>query len=210
MRTACLVLICSLLFGCERGQLPGTDVGTFHVQGLLVDNTCGNTGLPADDPLDFEVELRRLGTDRGLWILGKPPGTDGTLREDGSFVFVRESTYTAIEPQSMKDVIRNEEPADYWSGAVLNEQPNPGCTLAIEERVEGLLEFDATSDAAVLELGAGDSGTQGGAEGLAATNKITIAPALGSDCRAALAEQGGPFNAFPCTASYMLSADRIR
>ena len=201
MRIACLVLLGCLSLSCEQGKVRGTQIGTYHVQGSLLENTCGDTALPAEASLDFQVEIRRLGPKSGLWILGGPPGTEGTLTEEGAFVFVRTSAYAAVAPETQADVIRREEPADYLSGAVLSETPNPGCAFSVEERVEGSVVLDAA------DAGALDGGSL--APALTATNKITVVPTLGSDCRAALAENGGPFYAFPCFSKYMLSAERL-
>jgi len=201
MRYVCLAFLSLLAMACQKGKLPGTEVGTYQVQGSLTDNTCGASALPAEDSLDFQVEIRRLTSESGLWILGDPPGTEGTLKEDGEFSFVRTTTFVATQPQSLKDVIRQESPADYWNGAVQNEAPSPGCAYTIEERVEGRLTY-TDPDAGMVDAGSV-------ATALTGTNKITLAPSPGSDCRDALVANGGPFYTFPCSASYTLTADQV-
>lgn len=191
-----LVIACVSAVGCKPVEPPGTSLGQFSVTGTLTENACGESGLPAEDPLDFEVELRRLTPETGSWVLDSPPGSTGTLRQDGEFDFVRESSYVAIEP-SVQQPSAN-DPSDYWSGEALQDPvAKPGCVLEVREQVRGTLVGEASLDP--------DAGVLSADPTFTALNVITVNPSPGSDCRQALAVQGGPFAALPCSATYELT-----
>ena len=194
-RLALFPLLCSL-WCCETpGELPGESIGRFAVVGQLKENTCGVEGLPAEDPLEFSVELRRQGQ-RGIWILGQPPGTTGELDDTGTFRFLRQSTHEAVAPSAAEP----EQPEQYWSNTP-GAPAAAGCSLVIEEEVAGQVAFpDAGANAA------GDASSQDLAH-LEALNRITIRPQPGGDCQKAFAVAGGPFQALPCYAEYELTGE---
>lgn len=181
----CLWIVASA--HCGPHELPGTQVGVYRVTGNLQDNTCGQTALPARDPLEFGVEIRQQG-ETGYWVVDKPPGTPGELGASGEFRFHRQTTYVAVQPNS--GGVGDQSWQDYAGGAASAlPASSSGCVLVTEELVKG-------------QLSAGDAGPPQTLDGV---NEITIRPEAGSDCRPALATAGGPFLALPCVARYALT-----
>ena len=189
--------------GCEPQDLPGERVGIYAIEGVLLENTCGSTALPAPDPLVFDVELRDQ-SGVGIWILNQPPGVTGRLSDDGTFQFEYGSEYTAIEPGGSAST----EPRNVAEFLAFESQPSaptPGCRLRIQENISGRAIATSRPPAGgdAGQLPTSDPGTTGA--DLSAINRIEIVPMAGSDCRPALAVQGGPFHDLPCQAQYRLT-----
>jgi len=206
MRVLAIVAL-ALMLGCSPAY-PGEVDGTFDMVGSLDQNTCGDTALPAANPLLFRIELRSDGTGQAFWRRPETPVVAGT-QIDGTYRF-RFVTGLPIYA------------ADEVAGT-------PGCALLQEEVVElvpevsrdldgGLDGGDAAADDAGLAADAGDAtiGDAGSAadagDGGAATIqslhgsdtiRLTVAP--GYDCTPLLGSAGGPFLALPCQVDYSLS-----
>lgn len=185
---------------CNPVELPGELVGSYDITGQLVENSCGTGAFPAKNPLEFRVQVRREGDELAQWILDEPPGSYGSLDETGGFLFERQTRYSAIPAHEVH--ASTYEPSDFWSGtAALPPEAHVGCVLLITERVQGNLTYmttNAVSDSGVPEP-----------TSLAGLNTIELTPAAGSDCRATLIENGGPFPAFPCHVQYDLEGQLI-
>lgn len=191
------------LWGCEQEELPGDPVGTYMIVGSLEENTCGQAALPTRNPLHFEVQIRAFG-EAGMWIVGDPPGFDGVLLNDGSFLFGSESFNTVIEPGAM--LSGPEQPEDYINGTA--GKTEIGCTISIVEQIDGRLNRTALTDAGTNNSLA-ETGLDAMLDDLAGENRIDMAPMPGSDCSPVLATQGGPFLALPCFARYTLRGELI-
>lgn len=197
----------SLLLGfglsaCEAPDLPGKPVGTFAIEGDLVENSCGTTALPAVDPLSFTVEIRDQ-DGVGTWIM-TPPGVTGRLSSEGAFRFEYTTRYTAIEPgMSMPTP---EEPLDYLRIAPEPPRVQPGCALQITEVIAGRVRRSTAQDGG-LKNGPPDDAGLARAD-LSADNTIEITPTFGSDCSPALISRGGAFSELPCRARYRLRGTR--
>lgn len=192
------------LSACQAPVAPGDPVGVYAVSGQLEENTCGRTALPASDALEFSVELRQ-DDEQGHWLVdGELPGFEGDLDAEGQFLFGVEQVSEVSAPgtQTGPNV---EQPQDYFAPD-LDPQPQTqggqaGCQISIIETIEGKLyrRLDADGEPVLL-----DSGDEALADDLEANNRIELAPMPGSNCRASLAVEGGPFLALPCYARYTL------
>lgn len=194
-----------LLSGCTQGSAAGTLVGRYTVKGVLVENTCGQAGLPTVNPLEFIVELRE---DQGVgyWVPSESPRNTGSLDDDGSFRFIVSQTQVVNQPANGA---RNLEPQDF---VTLNpdfdlQQPR-ACALTTREIVAGSIQRRQSPDGgvSVSAVRSGDAGTSdlAGDDDLLAENTIEVSPSAGSDCNRALAALGGTFLALPCQARYVL------
>ena len=204
MRVATIVGAVLALMGCQPQELPGEPLGTYAINGALEENTCGQTALPANDPLTFDVQIRVEGTN-GTWIVDNPPGFEGVVDEEGAFLFGVESFSTVIEPGSR--MMRLEQPSDYILGEVSASQAEVGCTLSIVEQIDGSIHRRLQADGGVDSIDEGAADPE--AADLEGENRIDMAPMPGSDCGALLATQGGPFLALPCYARYTLRGELV-
>jgi hypothetical protein len=186
-------------------KTPGEFVGTYHITGDLTENNCGSQALPAPERLSFDVEIR-ANKGAGVWLRGSPPGFSGRLDHDGSFEFEFGTTYN-VQPtnQDAPEAVNELDPNMFLDPNLIDmreQQAMQHCQLAVDESVAGNLLRVANPDAGVASdasaSGAGDSD-------LVADNQISIHAGAGSNCRAALAAQNGPFEQLPCHASYKLA-----
>ncbi len=166
----------------------GEPYGRYGLDGRLIENTCGE-GVPAIDPLSFEVELRRLGA-TSVWLQVDAPLAYGSVSSEGVW-------------EVQGTVVQNVYDADPLTGTA-------GCALNQTEsiRLEGppLPDTDrGVQDGALPDAGASAPIAP---ERMDGTLEIRFAPTSGSDCSASLAAFGGPFGALPCTVRYELSAER--
>lgn len=183
-RLFCLVLLVS---ACTP-VYPGESDGDFHLVGELQENSCGETALPAVDPLVFDVELRSDGSGQAFWRRPSSPAVSGTVHE-GSYHFRFRSAISVY-------------PGDEVAGTV-------GCALIQDEIIELATRQPDVGDGGVE--GGGDAGAgadDAGAVGptlLVGTDEVTLTVAPGYDCSATLGSNGGPFIALPCGVRYSLS-----
>jgi len=186
-----------LLIGACTPTYPGDADGTFDVVGTLDQNTCGETALPAEDPLLFALELRSDGTGQAFWRRPATPVVSGTLVR-GTYRFRFSSGVPVYD-------------GDEASGT-------PGCALIQEERVtlsadaadldggESTDARDADAGSSDVDASTGDMDSGAGAlSGIQGTDTIDLTVAPGFDCSPLLASAGGPFLQLPCGASYSLS-----
>jgi hypothetical protein len=94
-------------FGDKDALHPGTDLGTFQVQGALSTNTCGDGALGEQATWDFSVRLARdpgvLYWDNGQAVIGGTLAADGvTFSFDTSVVVdMRSPDQTGLPPCSL-------------------------------------------------------------------------------------------------------------
>lgn len=202
-RVCSLCVLCLWLAGCEVPERPGELVGRYDVMGALMRNECGSTALPANDPLSFEVEIRDdQGT--GIWYLAEPPSISGSLDAEGAFHFQNNQQTEVVAPGT-RTVVDPEDPNDF-----LRPEPDihvnvAGCQMGILETIDGALRRDARGDGGIDAPSVDDSGDGEVLADLSATNTIEVSIVAGSDCKASLAANGGPFLQLPCIAEYQLT-----
>jgi hypothetical protein len=190
------VVLCLGLFealvGCEPRELPGEPIGVYHVVGTLEENSCGPRGLPADNPLLFDVEIRD-DDGIGVWALPQKPFILGTIKSNGEFLFRLEDRYTLrpAEPEPKAD------PEFYLDPEAYREPQE--CHLSQVEVIQGIVApdgngrtLDAGVDASVVFIG---------------TDTIDIQPMSNTDCRDMLATASGTFATLPCRAVYTLEGE---
>lgn len=190
------------LCACNQGSKPGALVGSYAVHGVLVENTCGQSGLQTTNPLNFVVELRK---DSGVayWMPEKATPASGTLNDSGSFRFTMSDTQVVQAPQTR----RQEEPGDFLSGDPdfdLKRQQTRGCALTRKQTVSGMVAR-RIADGVVQETDRDAAVDESEAHDLSAEHVIEVTPSSGSDCDLALAALGGAFLALPCEARYLLN-----
>ena len=183
LRAAGLVLTFLILGGCPPTAEPGEPIGIFSVEGRLQENACGSSALPAQDPLRFQAELRA--TDRiAYWKMGRQYIAGS--REGRSFALMTSRSVTLIPPDRAQAIT--------------------GCAVRQDETIRAELR-DALGDGGVATgPDAGDADFSYGSFG--GTNTIEFVPVPGSDCRAALSANGGPWLALPCRVRYDLVGAR--
>ena len=190
MRLA-VVLAFFVLAACEP-VLPGETVGTFDVVGALDANTCGSTAVPAIDPLVFMAEIR-VDSNRAFWRRPDVGSRAGVVMPDGTFRF----TFGSLVRVQAAD------PSIGFPGCVLEQREVLDATVTATES-EDLPDAGAPDGAAA---GDADATTDAPPVELGGTNTIDLAPAAGSDCRALLGANGGPWAALPCGLRYTLRGD---
>src|SRR5262245_2234205 len=122
-------------FGCQpKSQASGDLIGVYEITGALVNNSCGQAALPAENPLRFEVQIRR-DAGVGYWQIDKRAASPGELEDDGSFLFTNAQTSLVYSGRSPRDL----EPTDFGN-------PNPDfdlktvtCAMKTSETIEGSL-----------------------------------------------------------------------
>ena len=194
---------------------PGELVGAYHIEGALLENSCGSAAVPAADPLRFDVEIRDDdGT--GLWVRVPPPRS-GRFDDDGEFRFEVQSTYAAsAEPNEPAETLTEmdiEALANPTTYERLDQAPAQRCRLTVSEVIRGTVLHDSRGD----EDGPGlppepedETGDESDDEvDLVGENEISIRAVPGTDCSPALEEQGGPFLALPCRVSYELQGELL-
>lgn len=187
LRAGCIALslacvLATLSSGC-RNEPPGTPVGSYQVEGRLLENSCGQTGERFRPSFSFRVELRGS-DDAGFWLAGSHPPVPGDLdRNEGRFDF-------KLEQQQV-----------FKAPGMANEA---SCVLTQQEHIAGTLE-EMPSDTDTPMTDAGMPASPGR---LHADNTIRWAALPGTDCSKALAPTG-PFAMLPCTARYELEGTRL-
>lgn len=193
MRRLALLWLVVPLLAClvEEGDAPdplGEPYGNYAIAGHLVDNECGE-GVPALDPIAFDVELRHLGN-TAVWRRAGAPLVYGSVAPDGTW-------------EVQESVVQDVYDADPVTGAA-------GCALTQTEtiRLEGVPLPLGVQDAGVGDAGDAGAPAQGPPEEMSGDLEIRFVPTTGSDCAPTLAAFGGPFAALPCTVRYELTAER--
>lgn len=203
-RLASTAALALLAVACAKVTPPGELVGAYHIDGELLENTCGQSALPAMDPLSYDVELRRDEAGRGIW-LRMPPAHYGRLEDGGTFSFELESVYPI---DLAKAQTSDEQLFDFSESSVLDperydrldRQAMQTCSLSVLERVAGRVARTGTDE---LDAGqVGDAGTP--EDDLLASDEIKIRAVAGSRCEPLLTTYGGQFEELPCTARYTL------
>ena len=213
LRVICVAppILSAALYGCALPEdRPGDLVGAYRIDGSLMENSCGSAALPAADPLNFDVEIRKQGRS-GYWVVAAPPPYPGLLDDDGDFSFERQSTYDLGEQRSAELLVDMdiERLTDPEAARQLGDDTPAPCRLTVSERVAGtLLRVSAAHEAQDGGISAeGRSGRSSGTD-LVGKNDIAIRVASG-DCRRSLREHGGPFERLPCAVHYDLEGELI-
>lgn len=182
-----------VLTGCVAVEPPGELVGAYAVTGTLLENTCGE-GLPAVDPMTFEVELRE---DEGLgyWLVA-PPARLGHLSASGEFSFEVERSYTVTGGRPPEITIETDPELALDPERVEREQMPTDCTLVVSELVEGAVARDPAA-----------SDTDPSEPALVGRNEIAVRATAASRCAALLVAAGGPWEALPCHVLYDLEGE---
>lgn len=194
MRRMLLALLL-LSLGCwSQGdeELPGEVVGQFAVVGLMVEQSCG-AGVPAQDPLDLEFELRL--EENGRAFYRQPSGlTFAGTGSHGEYTFQISQSWMAVQPDQFRG----------YSGCSVTQRDV--FTFIIEEP-----EIDATIDGGVEmeETDGGETAVDPPLAKLTGSQTTDVTPLTGSDCRPAVAAFGGPFLALPCRVEYVLAGNGI-
>ncbi len=165
----------------------GDSLGTYAVQGTLVENGCG-LALEAPSTVEFRVELSRNGTSLTWRMPGAPP-VPGSLTAEG-VLQLRTSTPVELWP------------ADPENGIV-------GCTVSRIETIDGTMSLSGAPRDAAAQDDAGASMGDAGVRSVAsfeATSRTEIVPVVGTVCSPALLVNGGNFPTLPCTVRYELVA----
>ena len=200
---------------------PGELVGEYAIRGTLLENTCGDEALPANERLDFNVQIRDDGV-QALWLLN-PPARPGTLSDDGKFDFESESLFPVQSSQVSAPVPFTADPEAFTSEEDLDRlDPAAGasnpCTLIIVERMRGSIFRDLEGPRVpAAEPDSEDEAAEGdpiieplASSDLIANNEIIIRAANGSDCALVMQAHGGPFEALPCQARYDVEGDLLQ
>ena len=190
---------------------PGEPVGRYEVVGALVENECGATAVPAVDPFELLVELRREASGQAYWRRADRGVVTGTVmtRADGDRYRFR--TSSAIP---LPDATPPERPVT--QSCVIEQRDTVEVTLRVSHQSDAAVPGNdgAAADAEVTDGGANDAGVPdsgttdagpGGATPLTGTHVIEFAPVAGTDCSLALATSGGPWRRLPCTVEYELA-----
>jgi hypothetical protein len=220
-RLRCSLPLCLLaLVACDM-EPPGELVGEYAIRGTLLENTCGDEALPANERLDFTVQIRDDGV-QALWLLN-PPARPGTLADDGQFDFESESLFPVESSQVSAPVPFTADPEAFTSEEDLERldpasaASNP-CTLVIVERMRGSIFRDLEGPRSPEpEAESEDEAAEGDAtiepltsSDLIANNEIIIRAASGSNCSLVMQAQGGPFETLPCQARYDVEGDLLQ
>jgi len=191
-----VVVLCAVstavLAGCKPNEIPGESIGVYRVVGTLEENSCGPTGLPANNPLLFEVEIR---DDEGIgvWALEEKPFILGTIKHNGEFLFRLEDRFS-VRPEE----IEPEPDPELFTDPEAYREPQE-CHLSQVEVIRGTVALDEKSR---YRDGAVDGDVD-----LIGSDSINIQPTSNSDCRDLLASVGGPFSTLPCKAFYTLEGE---
>jgi hypothetical protein len=162
--------------------LPGEEIGSYRVQMLLRENTCGAGAIHEQNGHTYRVQLREDGT-TGYWRVSGQQPVQGQYAT-GQFLFTLESAVA----QSTEDA-------------------GPFCQLLQSERLSGSVALPQDSDAALVDAQAPNPSDPdaGGlpTSGLVGEHRFTISAAPGTDCSEALAPRGA-FRQLPCLVRYEL------
>jgi hypothetical protein len=196
---ALAISVAVLSIACNESAPTGTLVGFYTVQGVLIENSCGQSALPAVTPLKFDVQIREDGG-VGYWSQAKQAQSTGSLNSRGEFRFSASTT----------KVVSSGQPGQLQPSNFTSLQPDfdlqqqRTCALTVRETITGSLQRrNAADGGAVVELAPGDAAVSGSND-LDAEHVIEVTPSAGSDCNLALTAFGGNYLALPCGARYVL------
>lgn len=200
-----LALLILIAPACDLPKPPGELVGAYHIEGKLLENSCGHDALPAVDVFEFDVEVRKDDKGRGIWVGKDPPPRYGRLDENGEFSFELENNYQVDTSRAQAiDSLVDVDPgvlADPLLYERLDQQGMQHCTLVVAQRVSGTLLRDNDDGALGKDASVQD------ASDLVGENAIVMRAASGSHCQLVLTTYGGPFDELPCKARYELSGE---
>jgi hypothetical protein len=189
---------------CAVPKIPGKLVGAYHIEGKLLENTCGTAALPASGTLSYDVEVRQDEEGRGIWRLAMPPVHFGTLTPEGAFAFeVRQNYRVGVASQEPLEMLGELDPEALANPELVEQLDQAGaqkpCTLAVVQRIEGNLFQVQDGDAGINDVEAKAD--------LTGEDEIAIRAAPGSVCTQVLTTYGGPFDELPCSARYALEGE---
>jgi hypothetical protein len=189
-----------LLVACNESAPTGTLVGFYGVQGVLVENSCGQSALPAVSPLKFDVQIREDGG-VGYWSQTKQAQSTGSLNSRGEFRFSTSLTKVVSSGQPGQTQL---QPSNFTSLQPDFDLQQRSCALTVRETITGSVQRrNAADGGAIVEVSAADAAV-GGSNDLEAEHLIEVTPSAGSDCNLVLAAFGGNYLALPCGARYVL------
>jgi hypothetical protein len=191
---------CGVLAACGNASKQGMLVGNYDVTGVLVENSCGQSGLPAANPLRFKVEIRQ-DQSVGYWNPNNQLPNAGTLNASGVFKF------TTTQSKVLQDAtLRQLNPGDFTNPGTDPDLPQKRtCVLTITQTVAGTITRRDDAAGAAISVTAADGGAAVSGMDLSADNTIDVQPSPGSDCTTQLIMLGGTYNTLPCGAHYVLT-----
>jgi hypothetical protein len=200
--------ISALAGGCNPGggTHAGVLVGGYAVRGVLSENTCGQMGLPAQNPLMFDVEIRE---DNGIgyWLPSKASSNTGSFNARGGFHFA------ASQNKILSRRLANPtlQPSNFASQQPDFDLQQTTCAVSMIETISGTVRRrDAADGGGVIEVDvAADAAANDTTDDLVGEDVIDVAPTAGSDCDADLTAFGGSYLALPCRARYALTGTLI-
>jgi hypothetical protein len=220
----CLGAMLALTTACRPQALPGTSAGSFTVTESIRDNACA-PGFAPRDTFQYVAELR-LQDQVAYWHTEGSPIVNGSFSPtDGHFHFSVQTTVTGyagddagmpgcvftqtetIDGTLSTVSIVDSGVADAGSADDASESADGGMDAGVADDASQPDDAGAVRDASSSH---GSVPTDAGPtyHSFTGTDTIVIGIASGSDCRAALAANGGPFPALPCTATYDIRATR--
>lgn len=214
-----------LTTACRPQALPGTSAGSFTVTESIRANACA-PGFAPRDTFQYVAELR-LQDQVAYWHTEGSPVVSGSFSPtDGHFHFSVQTTVTGYagddagmpgcvftQTETIDGTLSTVSIADSGVAGDDAGSADAGTESADGGMDAGASDASQTSDASTssdASVTDGSVPTDAGPtyRSLTGTDTIVIGIASGSDCRAALAANGGPFPALPCTATYDISATR--
>ena len=186
---------------CNEASPTGTLVGFYAIQGVLIENTCGQTALPAATPLKFDVQIRE-DNGVGYWMRSKQGQSTGSLDSHGEFSFSTSQTKLVSMQAANSTQL---QPSNFTTlQPDFDLQQRRSCALTITEMISGTLQRrNAADGGAVVMIGQPDAAVVSDGD-LEAEHVIDVSPSAGSDCNDELAALGGNYNSLPCHARYVL------
>lgn len=173
-----LILVIALSSGCQIPEPSGDSLGTFAVEGTLVENECGRDAVPAQSSFAFRVDVR----------------------DDGQIV------YWVRPGKPMVMGLRNGDTLEFETKILHRvSEAGRGCILEQREIVRVVVEADAIDAGSTPDGGASADAGAPEPSSLAGTNTIRFAEIATSECEGLLEIEGGVFRALPCTIDYTLS-----
>lgn len=81
-----LIVLASALgsLSCVTEEIPGASEGSHRFEGILLENTCGATAVPAQELIEMDVQLRRDST-LAVWRPQSSPMLLGTISDAGDW-----------------------------------------------------------------------------------------------------------------------------
>lgn len=193
--------LAAALSGCKNAIDDAALVGVYSITGVLTENSCGQTALPAPNPLEYRVEIREK-DGVGYWVPSKQSQNLGSLNAQGQFRFALTQTqvYGMLAPPI-------DQPGDFFPASngrndpdLIGNQTQAQCVLTLRQTVSGSLHRrNAVDGGGIVELGSDED-----ASDLTADNVIDVTPSSASNCNDALSAFGGTYLALPCSARYVM------